>query len=63
MPLRHGDSIMLYPDHEALARGILTALDDLDLLNRLQENAFIACRDVFDWPRRGRMLYDALSRR
>jgi glycosyltransferase involved in cell wall biosynthesis len=63
MPLRHGDSIMLYPDHDALARGILGALDDLDLLNRLQENAFDACRDVFDWSRRGRMLHDALSRR
>lgn len=63
MPLRHGDSIMLYPDHEALARGILAAMDDLDLLNRLQDSAFAACRDVFDWSRRGRALYEALNRR
>jgi len=63
VPLRHGDSIMLYPDHDALARGILAALDDLDLLNRLHESAYAACRDVFDWSRRGRVLHEALSPR
>ena len=31
---------MLYPDHAALAHGVLEAIDDVDRLNRLQERAF-----------------------
>lgn len=61
MPLRHGESIMLFPDHDALAAGILAAMDDQGLLNHLQENAFAACRDAFDWARRGEVLYGALA--
>ena len=40
VPLVHNDSVMLYPDHAALAHGVLEAIDDVDLLNRLQERAF-----------------------
>jgi glycosyltransferase involved in cell wall biosynthesis len=53
VPLVHDDSVMLYDDHDALARGVLETIDDLDRLNRLQERAFAACRDRFDWSSRG----------
>ena len=61
VPLRHNDSVMLYPDHAALAHGVLEAIDDLDRLNRLQERAFAACSDRFDWLSRGRQLVSALA--
>ena len=61
VPLIHGDSVMLYPNHEALARGVLAALDDFDRLNRLQDRAFAACRDRFDWASRGRQIVDAIA--
>jgi glycosyltransferase involved in cell wall biosynthesis len=50
VPLVHDDSVMLYDDHDALARGVL---ETIDRLNRLQERAFAACRDRFDWSSRG----------
>src|SRR5258706_9792203 len=48
VPLRNNDSVMLFPDHASLAEGVLKAIDDIDLLNRLQERAFAVCRDKFD---------------
>src|SRR6185503_3471443 len=35
VPLVHDDSVMLFPDHAALARGVLETIDNLDKLNRL----------------------------
>jgi hypothetical protein len=32
---------------------VIRALDDLPLLNRLQDRAYAACVDRFDWRRRG----------
>jgi len=61
VPLRHNDSVMLYPDHAALAHGVLEAIDDLDRLNRLQERAFVACNDRFDWSSRGRQIVSAIA--
>jgi glycosyltransferase involved in cell wall biosynthesis len=61
VPLVHGDSAMLYADHEALARGVLDTIDDLDRLNRLQQRAFDACRDRFDWSSRGRQILSAIA--
>jgi polysaccharide biosynthesis protein PslH len=52
---------MLFPDHEALARGVLEAIDDLPLLNRLQERAFDVCRNQFDWSSRGRQILTAIT--
>src|SRR6202040_2066848 len=49
VPLRHNDSVMLYSDHAALARGVLEVIDDFDQLNRLQERAYAACAERFDW--------------
>jgi glycosyltransferase involved in cell wall biosynthesis len=61
VPLRRDDGIMLFPDHAALAQGVLDAMDNLDLLNRIQQRAFVACGDNFDWPSRGRQLRSALA--
>lgn len=61
VPLVHGDSVMLYPDHEALARGVLDNIDDVERLNRLQERAYVACRDRFDWASRGRQILSVIA--
>jgi polysaccharide biosynthesis protein PslH len=60
VPLEHGRSVMLYPDHDALARGVLEAIDDVQWLNSLQERAYAACRDHFDWASRGRQILSAI---
>jgi polysaccharide biosynthesis protein PslH len=51
----------LYPDHAALAHGVLEAIDDIERLNRLQERAYAACSDRFDWESRGRQLLSAIA--
>jgi len=61
VPLVHGDSVMLYPDHESLARGVLDSIDDVARLNRLQERAYAACRDRFDWASRGRQILSVIA--
>ncbi|HEX6958799.1 MAG TPA: glycosyltransferase family 4 protein [Ferrovibrio sp.] len=61
VPLQQEDSILLYPDLEALARGVLRVIDDCDRLNRLQDRAFASCQDAFDWPSRGRQLMNAIG--
>ncbi|MFI5030857.1 MAG: glycosyltransferase [Reyranellales bacterium] len=61
VPLVHGDSVMLYPDHQALARGVLDSIDDVERLNRLQERAYSACRDRFDWASRGRQILSVIA--
>lgn len=61
VPLVHGESVMLYDDHEALARGVLDTIDDLDRLNGLQERAFAACRDHFDWASRGHQILSLIT--
>lgn len=61
IPLRHDESILLYPDHESLARGALRVIDDVDRLNRMQDRAYAQCRDKFDWQSRGRALLAAMA--
>jgi glycosyltransferase involved in cell wall biosynthesis len=61
VPLRHGESAMMFPDHAALARGVLDMIDNVDLLNSLQERAYEACRDRFDWSTRGRQILAAIG--
>lgn len=61
MPLQHDDSILLYRDYQALARGVLQVIDDFDRLNNLQERAYTVCRDHFDWHSRGRQLLSVLA--
>lgn len=61
VPLRQDDSILLYQDYEALARGVLQVIDDCDRLNRLQNRAYDACRDNFNWSSRGEALLTAMA--
>ncbi len=61
VPLRHEESILYYPDYEALARGVLRVIDDCERLNGLQDRAFSACRTAFDWSSRGRQLMSAVA--
>jgi glycosyltransferase involved in cell wall biosynthesis len=61
VPLRHRESVILYPDHQALAHGALQAMDDLTLLNRMQDRAFDSCREQFDWATRGQHLLSAMA--
>ncbi len=61
MPLIHADSVMLFPDHEALARGVLQAIDEVDFLNHLQERAYASCSGRFDWASRGRQILSAIA--
>ena len=61
VPLRHEESILYYPDYEALARGVLRIIDDCERLNGLQDHAFSACSNAFDWGSRGRQLMSAVA--
>ncbi|HEY9566471.1 MAG TPA: glycosyltransferase, partial [Thalassobaculum sp.] len=55
-PLRPDDSMLTFTDHRPLAKGVLAALDDLDLLNRVQASAYRACAERFNWSDRGERL-------
>lgn len=46
---------------ETLARAIADAIDDLERLNRMQQNAFVAAATAFDWHERARRFLDALD--
>lgn len=61
LPLRLGESIMLFPDHKALAEGVLRVIDNFELLNGIQEFAYAACCNQFDWASIGRRLLLAMS--
>lgn len=61
VPLEHNESVMLFPDHAALAHGVLEAIDDVDRLNHLQERAYAACSDRFDWASRGHQIVSAIA--
>jgi polysaccharide biosynthesis protein PslH len=61
MPLRAPDSMLTFASFHELATGVVKAMDDLDLLNRLQERAYAACAHRFDWPTRGSDLHNAVS--
>jgi hypothetical protein len=60
-PLVPGESILEFPDLPSLVEGVLTALDDLPRLDRLQRAAFDACAGRFDWADRGRSLAGAIA--
>lgn len=62
-PLAPDASMLTFPDHAPLANGVLAALDDLDLLNRLQTAAYKACADRFDWSDRGARLAASIASR
>lgn len=60
-PLVPGESILEFPDLPSLVRGVLSALDDLPLLDRVQRAAFDACTGQFEWADRGRRLASAIN--
>lgn len=61
VPLKPGESILTFPTHERLALGLVDIMDDFRLLNELQENAYAACEDMFDWSSRGETLVAAMK--
>jgi glycosyltransferase involved in cell wall biosynthesis len=61
MPLTQGDSILLYPNHAALARGALRLIDDVDRLNELHDEAYAVCSERFAWRSRGEQLRQMLA--
>ncbi len=61
MPLMHEKSILLYPNQEALALGIVQSIDQIDRLNQIQDSAYSACADQFDWANRGTALTAAVA--
>lgn len=60
-PLTPDDSMLSFANHRPLAEGVVKALDDLDLLNRLQTSAYQACARRFDWSDRGRQLAASIA--
>ncbi|HEX9461178.1 MAG TPA: glycosyltransferase [Alphaproteobacteria bacterium] len=61
MPLLDGESICLFNSHRALAEGVIRAIDDIQLLNRIQNLAYAASSDQFDKAAIGRRLLRAMS--
>lgn len=57
--LRH--CIFCHADLESLAHGIVANIDNVALLNRLQQDAFIAARSLFRWSDRGAQLRAAVN--
>ena len=55
-PLTAPDSIRIYDDLLALARGVVDLVDDPEAANRMQTVAYETCADKFDWEQRGRLL-------
>lgn len=52
-PLKTPMSMLAYASMESLVEGVVRAIDDLPLLNRLQNCAYDTCVQRFDWGRRG----------
>lgn len=53
-PLKTPSSMLEFRTMDALVDGVVRAIDDLPLLNRLQDRAYSSCANRFDWSRRGR---------
>jgi glycosyltransferase involved in cell wall biosynthesis len=61
MPLEDGLSAGLFDSHRALAAGVVALIDDFEVLNRRQREAYEACALRFDWQRIGKRLVDAIG--
>lgn len=61
MPLTDHESVLSFRDFRGLVNGILRSIDDLDMLNRLQEQAWRECAGRFEWASRGRTLSSAIG--
>lgn len=56
VPLQAPDSLLSFPTLESLACGVISAIDDLPLLNALHDRAYAACTTSFEWHKRGESL-------
>ncbi len=56
VPLSDNESILLFPGQNELANGVMRTIDNLDKLNQLQNAAYRACFNRFDWSSRGERL-------
>lgn len=61
MPLRDGEGIQFFASHQALAEGVVQAIDDVDRLNRMHEIAYTASIDQFETTAIGRNLLRWMS--
>lgn len=61
MPLVPNEGILLFQSHRALAEGVVAAIDDFDLLNKIQNQAYAACGTQFDSEVVGRRLVRLMS--
>ncbi len=61
MPLQDGRGARLFDSHQALAGGVVAAIDDLDGLNEQHDLAFRSCVDQFDWERVGHTLLTKIT--
>lgn len=62
VPLRHGESILLADDHPALARLVLDTIDNVELLDRIQNEAYGACEGCFEWSAIGTRLLRGIEK-
>lgn len=60
IPPKLRDSVLTFSEHQDLAAGVVNAIDDFELLNRLHEQAFSVCTGIFDWSKRGQALISVL---
>lgn len=60
-PLRPHESILTFANMPQLVNGVIKVIDDLDLLNRLQKQAFADCSAQFRWSTRGEQLLNAIA--
>lgn len=63
LPSSVRECLLLRDDLSALTDAIVRAVDDLDVLNRMQRDAFAAAQGEFQWSERGRKLYRAIAGR
>lgn len=61
VPLSNNESILLFSGQQELANGVMRSIDNLEQLNHLQDAAYSACRDQFDWSSRGQRLASAIG--
>lgn len=61
VPLQAPDSILTYETPGDLAHGVVSAIDDLPLLNNVQDRAYRACAGEFDWDQRGQRFIDEVA--
>ena len=61
LPLRDGESILLADDHAALAQRVLDTIDDVERLDRIQNEAYRACDGCFEWSAIGGRLLQLIE--